>query len=289
MGLFGANQYDGGPRVWELKTAQYAAAHREVWHRGVQFFIFYLDVLIVCALGYVFVTYVAGIPQHKALEDSLNTTYVTFQAYRAVHRTLPVEIVEVAVVPTSAGRGDMVALLRNPNREWAAREVPYQFVGDGVRTVRQATALLPGETRVIAAFSQTVQLGGTVRVELGTVAWRNIDPSRMPRLEGFAADTFRYTPFERGGTGLDFTAYNRTPYSFWSVPAMVVARDAGRIVGVHQVAITQWASGQTRAVALSWPEVLPRVTETAVDFAVDALNPASLMPLSGETAPYPGF
>ena len=289
MGIFGGNQYGKGPGVWELKTAQYAAAHREVWRRGFHFFLFFIDVLIICALVYVFVTFAASLPQHWAFEDSLNTTYVDFASYRATHRTLPLEVVETSLIPTGTGRADLVALVRNPNRDWAARRVPYQFIVGGIRSLPQTTYVLPGETRVIAAFRQVAHAEAALNIELGQVTWRRVDLRSLPRLEGLSAGAFRYTPFTSGATGLDFIAYNRTPYSFWLVPARIVARDAGRVVGVHQFTIEEWKSGSARVVSLSWPESLPRVTTTEVDFAVDALDPAVFLNFSGDPAPYPGF
>lgn len=289
MGLIGVDKNDQKYTSWQLKTAEYIARNREVGRRGVLFLLFFIDLLIISALVYTYVMYVTGIPAHQSLEDSLNRTYVNIQEYHATHRALPLEIVETAVVPTGTGRSDVVAWVRNPNRNWAVREVSYQFVAEGKRSPRQTTFLLPYETRMIAVFRHPMGQGSAVRVEFGQIVWQRIDRTRLLKLEGLTADEFRFTSFANGATGLDFFVKNTTPYSFWSVSLTIVARDAARVAGIQRVVVERWASGERRAISVSWPETLSRVSDTVVDFAVNILDPSEFMPLEGTSAPYPGF
>ncbi|OGL78646.1 hypothetical protein A3J43_02350 [Candidatus Uhrbacteria bacterium RIFCSPHIGHO2_12_FULL_54_23] len=282
------NHTERDPGMLQLKLAEYAARHRARWQRGFQFSLFFLDVLILCALAIVYVEYAAGLPAHHALEASLNDSYINFASYHAAHRALPLAVEEIAVVPTGRGRADVVARITNPNRIWAAREVFYQFVTAAGRSLPSRTFVLPGEARVVAAFRQQVRPDERVRVELGETAWRRVDPARVPLLD-VRAEGIRYTPLATGATGIDFVAVNATPYSFWAVPLTVVARHAGGVAGVHAITIERWKIGERRQVSLIWPDALPAVRETNVQFAIDILDPSVFMPFEGREAPYPGF
>ncbi|MFA4873648.1 MAG: hypothetical protein WC659_07030 [Patescibacteria group bacterium] len=271
------------PALWKLALAEYFARRKELLRRVVVFLFFLCDVAILAGLWVTYINYSAGVAQHTALEGSLNDTYVDIASYRASHKVLPLEVVQVESVEGAEGYGDIVAALRNPNEQWIADDVQVQFFIGTKRLPAVTTFLLPMETRIVASFRQQFRKGEVPRVELSSLSWWRMQGDPRLDISSLTVQGYRYVPLGNGTTRLDFEVVNASPYSFWVVPVTIVAWQGQHIAAAYLTTLEQLTSGETRAASVAWQELLPQITRTTADIALNTLDPNILMPLPAET------
>lgn len=270
------------PALWKLALAEYFVRRKELLRRVVVFLFFLCDVAILAGLWVTYINYSAGVAQHAALEEKLNTDYVDIASYRASHKVLPLEVVQIEFVGGAEGYGDIVAVLRNPNEQWIAENVQVQFFIGAARLPAVTTFLLPMETRIVASFRQQFKKGEVPRVELSSLSWQRMQGDPRLNVSSLTVQGYRYISSGNGATRLDFEVANATPYSFWVVPVTIVAWQGQHIAAAYRITLEQLTSGERRAASVVWQELLPQITRTTADIALNTLDPNILMPLPAE-------
>ncbi len=139
---------------WKLRLGEYVARNFELWRRAFVFGLFFLDIIIIIVLVVVFAGYTSGIPRHNALELELSSpSMVNYQGFHARHRTLPLTIDRIQSVASRPGELDMVALVTNPNIEWAVLDAEVSFrLGATLISPPVHIFLMPREQRTAAVF-----------------------------------------------------------------------------------------------------------------------------------------
>jgi len=271
---------------WKLRLGEYVARNFEQWRRAFVFTLFFLDIIVIVILVVVFAGYASGIPRHAALELELSSpSTVNYQGFHARHRTLPLTIDRIQSVVSRAGELDMVALITNPNTEWAVLDAEISFrLGAALISPPVHIFLMPREQRTTAVFRVKGGAHMTVpSVSARVLAWRKIKDS-VVSLQGIQSSDFSYTPLPQG-TALDFKVSNGSAYSLWRAPLVVTAWQGETLVGAASLFLDNLRSGESRIASFAWNYSLSPVSHTTVDVQINLLDPAVFMDPSGVIPP----
>lgn len=219
----------------------------------------------------------------QASENLVNPAVLESRAPR------PLEPKQATVLDAGAGRTDMVAILRNPNREWFA-EVSYQFRAEAVTTPLRKTYVLPGQEKAIAelAFASESRLRG-VRLEITDVDWKRVERHEVPDTAEFVTTRTNFVisdavfvaadPAAKDGQSkATFTITNATPFGYWTVDVTVLLYRGSAIAGVNKIQLAALESGEKRAAEVAWFEKLPNITKVEVRAETNIFDESVYMP-----------
>lgn len=175
----------------------------------------------------------------------------------------PMLLGDVRVLTRDTDSYDMYATIENGNDEWYAT-FDYYFTNGKLTTATSQATVLPSETRYVLGLkiaSDIRPAGMTLEVE--NVVWRRVDRHSIPSTQeflddhsGFTIVSSAYAPdvvFENDTVGRStFVMKNNTAYSYAAPTFNVLLKRGGVIVGVNQVSLTDFVSGETREVVVHW-------------------------------------
>ena len=155
---------------------------------------------------------------------------------------------------------DALAYIKNPNQEYGASEIIYEFVfksetGEGLRRVSGKTFVLPGEDRYI--IESAVRIEGepvNVSFSIKSATWEKLQPFSALGL------TLRDTRLSRTENSSSFTGIvkNGTPFNLQDVEVQVALFGANEaVVSVGETNLQTLLRGSERSFRISWPYVLP--------------------------------
>jgi hypothetical protein len=177
------------------------------------------------------------------------------------------EVASVTVLRTSAGKADVVGLVKNPNADAGARSLRYEFVlsvdGAAVRTIPGETYVLPGRQKYVSALNQDVP-PGRVTAEL-----RLKDPQWVAVESGFRAPSIvlvnssrRTVPGPPPVQEIKGLLANESDVDYLRVEVTVVGVDPkGDVIGIGQSFLGSLRSLERREFTAQWP--LPAGAEVA--------------------------
>jgi len=76
---------------------------------------------------------------------------------------------------------------------------------------------------------------------------------------------------------VDFTAENRSAYSYWDVYFVILLYQRGAIVGANHYTISPLMSGESEAVTMSWPGQFGLLSQVEAIPAVDYLDEKTII------------
>lgn len=221
--------------------------------------------------------------QFKLILSQQVTAPVVPPSVRAAQMAQPLLIQGVYTVPGARGSVDLVAIVENPNSQWYVPELQYEFTLDGQPVSVDKTFLLPGERRALANF-KVMGASGVADIVLHP-RWSRVREPAKYTAPKFTAGAVRFIPAYTPGSDRPavplsqaiFTLTNDAPFSWWSVPVIVVGRSGALVAAVGQVVVDKFMSEQKRLLTVSWSESLATPSSFEIFPAVDTLDPASYL------------
>lgn len=188
----------------------------------------------------------------------------------------PVALVatDAIVLDLGEGKADFYAEMENRNENWYAT-FSYGFETDeGEVTEMLPGFIFPGEVRPFIALNTALDVSAD-RAEfvVENVAWKRIDGHEIDDVSAwmrehadFELSSSQYgdkIEFEEGSVVRSvFTVVNHSPYNYWTAPFWVILERGGTVVGVHQVSIAGFESGEAREVTVNWFGEVPASAES---------------------------
>lgn len=209
------------------------------------------------------------------------TAPVVPSAVREAQAARPLVVQGVYTVPGTRGSVDLVAIIENPNPQWYVPELSYEFTLDGQPVSVEKTFLLPGERRALVRF-KVEGASGVADIVLHPRWSRVRDPVKYVPPK-FTAGAVRFIPAYAPGTDRPavpfsqaiFTLTNEAPFSWWSVPVIVVGRTGSGVGAVGQVVVDKFLAQQKRLLTVSWSEPVSQPSSFEIFPVVDTIDPAS--------------
>lgn len=258
----------------ELKWGYWYVSHKAQIALAIRIF---LIVLSVVFYGYALVrlTIIYAIEQ-PIYEQSLPTIFADYINVAGVHesnRVLDLQVISRDVLPAGNGKIDIVARVRNPNTKWALQSFKYRFaLGTRVYDAQPAF-LLPGEEKFLLLLNVEGQAAGTPQLFIDEPQWKRViqyetwGPERLQfviREKQFIAARQSEIGGQLPLSEVTAKITNDTAYNYNEVIFQVGLYSGTRLVGVNQVALSDFRSGETRALAARWTNALPPVTTTDI-------------------------
>ncbi len=259
----------------QLKLGYWYFLHRDFLRHTGYAVAFGMVTIIWAFAGWKFVDWYSS---RQAEEESLKllvSSSVNIEEYRQRNAPVPPELGVVTAVPTSDGKYDLVAQIKNPNLKWGITELPYTFKVDG-QEVNGVGFLLPLDDKYVVSLG--VELSSQPRqvsLIIGDIKWQRIRDFKTFTSPSFEVteENFDKVSSSTGLTGrLRFNLNNTSPYNFYEVGVTVVLTTAGSIQAVGKQVITDVKSNAPRQVEFFWPGNLPSVDHMIVKPEVNVLN-----------------
>lgn len=243
----------------EIRAARFVLRHKELGKRGLVFVIFFAAVTVVAVLAFQWLSFAGGFGREQRLDLQSTFQYIPFAQIR--EQSAPQEIVVTTkqFVPIGEQKGDVVAILSNPNDQWIAEKVVYEIFVDGVGQGEKAVFVLPTAQKYIFEFNRSTQSAvPSVDITIIDTSWVRVrDASRLQRLSSLVVeDIVSENNFELDQFEVSGTLINDAGYGFWSLGMPIIVSRQDRIIGVHYITLDMVEGFDRRPFAASWPTTL---------------------------------
>lgn len=183
----------------------------------------------------------------------------------------------VTVIAFDSEKSDLVASVGNENSRSVAR-FNYRFEYNGERLDGGESFVLPGETKYLISLAQPLSSLAGVELIIEDLRFQNLSPRLIPDWQQYRLDRLDFLiekpTFVPGSTNplservnlseVRFNISNQTAYGYRNVPLLIVLKRQGETVGVNRHYLSDFYSGQSRAVTLVWPGRLTAVDQIEV-------------------------
>ena len=280
----------------QYKFQMWWIGHRAQFKKlGYGLFIAFYACLIVFALW----TFIDGfLVSHDREQAAVARLVLSGQddlrAYTTATAAVPLETDDVTTLALEDQRYDLVSVVHNPNSDWYAM-FSYAFLLGGEPIASGESFVLPGSEKPLAALavSSTGPLSGS-ELELTNIRWRRVDKHvtgpyeawSQARLNLEVKDVEYLTNIVLDGKTIGrvrFTVKNRTAFSYYDPPFMILLKRGAAIVGANKTTLSTLDSGETREVVVNWFGALPSASSVEVVPDINIFDLTVYKPLSGET------
>lgn len=252
-----------------------------------------VDVVLVLVFILTVVAYlVYGSFQEKRQVATIGNNIVTQNNISASRSAIGIESITPKIFTLGEGKYDFYTKVTNPNTDWYA-EFEYYFETNNGNTEVKKGFLLPGDVRLVSSFNQTfaTRPSNPVFVVQG-LNWKRVDRHKIPDIASWMLDheTFEISNAVYGfdaqvdGTNIarsSFDITNNTPFAYWEAVFAVSLTRGGTVVGVNQVILQGFESGETRHIDVNWFTGAPTSGEVTVEPQINYFDEAVYMNVKG--------
>ncbi len=150
---------------------------------------------------------------------------------------------EIKILSSSGGRKDIIATVSNPNQNYAARHVAYDFISGDKVIFQDESFVWPGDEKIFAALGieDSAISNSQVQLQIREISWERYQNFQdvLAQKANIAVSGVEYIPANRiagaaGFTGIvKFTVTNRSIYNYYDPGFYVVLLNGSDIVGVN--------------------------------------------------------
>ncbi|MBT4849595.1 hypothetical protein HON36_01960 [Candidatus Parcubacteria bacterium] len=255
----------------ELERGYYLLTHREQLKKIGAVGLLAVVLIIYVILAINTIAYASSDSYASQLTRiETQTDWATYHQQRK-----PMELNRLFTKYLSLGEGkyNFVTFLENPNTDWAAIEIEYEFTINGQSLGIEKTFLNPGETRLVVRFGYEDR--GTVSnldVNIIGTKWRRFE-NDVPIIN-WDIKNAEYTPTSNVAVGSDdslvipanvkWQAQNLSVYDFWEVDFIIAVFNGENLVGVNKYKARDFMSLEDREMEVFWTTSLSRINKIEV-------------------------
>lgn len=248
--------------------------------------------LLTVAIGYIAYYLVSGsFDERRAVSDVIQNLGTIHDA-TAFNAAANLVTGEVLVFSPTAGYEDFYTEITNPNTDWTA-SFTYSFKTASGETRQYKGVVMPGERKILLALHESVS-GSRADFVVEDISWIRVDHHVIPdieewleRHEDFLVTNSVYeTDLEVNKQKVarsSFTITNRSPYGYYDAVFNVMLMHGDTVVGVNQVVLSSFATGESRDVDVNWFGSFPGAAEIKVIPNIDYFDADAYLPVGGET------
>lgn len=268
----------------ELKFGYWLLTHKDKLKKWLIYLLAGWGVLSIGYGLYGFINHFIEEAQWSKILPSFTSQQLDFTAYRERHRPQPLEFLEPTVIYTGENKYDFVVKAKNPNKQWLARELMYQFQSGNYTSPTQTAVILPEQELYLLSLANfSPRRLNQLQLKVLDLQWQgSYLILTLPEIN-FVTSAVDFSGSESGGSyRAVWSATNQTIYNFREVDWQVILYSGRRIVGINQVRIEEFLSGQTREITVSWFEKLPQVSKALAWPLVKILDPTVIYQSPGQ-------
>lgn len=231
--------------------------------RQVKILIIAFVCLVVAGLG-VYIGYRILVPPPECtLDEHCQSGYYcheeTCVAIPQEHppEDLVMQVTGTYVFPSTTGKVDALAIIRNPDSNWGLRDLSYTFIvrdagGQEVGRFEGQSYILPGEEKNLVKVGLPVNgAAQSVIAEIMPQSWVKSPELQQPNIEVKQAAYSNNAPLGKGV--LDGRLINSSAYSFEEVEVTAVLKGSDdKPVGVNYTTLNALLAGEERDFRMIW-------------------------------------
>ena len=277
---------------WKIKLAYFRAEHKVQIKRLSIFLLFFLDLIVVFLFGSILLNYQTGIISDETYMAQLPANLINQNVIKQNFRPKDLIVEDVKLIPAGGNKYDLLAVVRNDNKEWEITELEYTFRVGGEVLEPRKTFVLPKSKKYLMYFN--AKKTGKAELVIIDKKWRRIkDYSLLSYKDKIKTEKAFYTPNRSTKLSgqIKITIFNDTPYGFWEVglPIILYNKNA-KPIAIDYVAINKLSSKEEREVEMSLFEpIRETVSRVEVYPEINLLDKNSIMKLSDEHSSPPGL
>ncbi|MFH1711923.1 MAG: hypothetical protein ABH846_01660 [Patescibacteria group bacterium] len=223
------------------------------------------------------------------LEDNLESIHSVTIARSATDILLG----DTSVFSVGESEFDFYAEIENTNTDWYAT-FSYQFITNRGDTEEFVGFIMPGQRKPLIAFRQELpSRPSTTDLAISNVVWSRVNGHDIADINTWLNEhnQFELTDavfarnVELEGSSLarsSFTIANNSPYSYWSADFYIFLERSGTILGVNQVTLPGFASGESRDLDINWFGAAPATATVNVIPNINYFDTGAYMSPEGD-------
>ena len=187
-------------------------------------------------------------------------------------------------MPVAGRLYNLVAVVKNPNADWALSQLSYRFVVNGEAQEEQTTFLNPGQEKYLLKLGFSFQgVIKTVDVQIVDIAWRRFEEDTI--VLDWQVDNIKYQGPSVITVDKDrvdvparatWQAQNLSLYNLWQTNWQVALYNFDRLVAVSQIQVENWEALGKKDLEAVWLNDLSNVTKVEVKPDVNWLDTTNL-------------
>jgi len=255
----------------ELERGYFFVTHRLLINK-----ILFIASIVILAIFYIFiifkvVAYISS-PGFDSMALEINQSKFDWASYHSSRA--PQELVMETPEFTSLGdrRYNIMAMVENPNEDWAIVSMDYHFVSQGEDTENRTTFLNPGEKRLVTLTAyQSDKAIRNPQLVISNIKWRRVDNS-FPQINIEVSNIKFQAAVRETVDGVttqlpsrvSWQAFNNSVYNFWEVSWQIALYNGDKIVAYNEANTRDFLALDSRELETVWLTDLPRVTRAAI-------------------------
>jgi len=287
----------GGMTVKKLDWGLWYVENRELMRKIIIGILVSIGAVSWSYAIYGFAYYFAkGMDEDRILLEQITRTGIINSNY--FRETAPKRLlIDMAkVIKMDEGKYDFLCQIKNQNENRGA-EFDYSFMVDNIEVGRQRGFILPKETKYLLSLGRELDSNPSgVQLKIDNLHWLNINRHEILDWVSFRNDRLnfnisdiKFSSESQSGLSekvslndLKFTASNKTPFNYWNVDFSIILSSGAEIVGVNNYSISEFFSGQSRDIAMTWPGLIGFVGKIDVVPEINIFRDDIYMRYSGE-------
>jgi hypothetical protein len=245
-----------------------------------------LDILMIVYVATSILIYISETPRYNKMIVSLSENFINNE-YRIQSQPKEITIEETRAIPISLNKYDLVAKIKNSNKNWGIKKFKYRFILDGTEKEEKESFILPDEEKYLFHFG--VNYSGTkppqkVEVKLSDIEWQRISDKKVINNLAFESSNIKFTSSTvtntnqpSGASHLTANIKNKSIYDFWEVGVPVILIYNNKVVGINYTTLRKFISFEEQPIDVSWLYSIPENSEILIKTEVNIFDLENFM------------
>jgi hypothetical protein len=242
-----------------LKAASWFVGHKDFFKKWWVIAIVSADLLMIVYIAISFLLYAFEIPRYNAMIKEMGNNFIN-EKYRQDSRPQPLQIEYVKALPTGLGRYDLVARVKNTNKNWGIKTLNFTFRIEGRETPVNTGYIWPDQEKYLvllnysSSANQSLQNVEFVGQEL---EWQKLGDLSLPQKISFTVSDAKLSQGEVTGSAsqaslVSAKVKNSSLYSFWKAGVVVVVSLDDEPLAVNYYTLREFQSSAESEITVSW-------------------------------------
>lgn len=173
---------------------------------------------------------------------------------------------------------DFVSELQNPNKDFFA-DFNYSLEVDGQKVAEAKGYVLPEEKKQLMFLGKELTYRpGSANIKIDNITWKRINKHQIPNWQdyqnshlNFLVENVNFVGSRDTGVlqaaglnNLEFDVTNKTSFNYWLVNFNILLLNNDNVVAVNKYGISEFMSGTTKKIKMSWPGEFNRITNISI-------------------------
>ncbi|MBU0597247.1 hypothetical protein KJ641_02340 [Patescibacteria group bacterium] len=223
----------------------------------------------------------------RDMTNQIASEIENYNAIQSLYSAQNLVLGRTQVFDAENNKYDFFTEVKNSNKNWlAVLEYKYSY-GGGETEMREVTILPQTELPVVILGYENSSFPSSAKLVIENIRWHRIDPHMISDVPAFMAERIVFViddfNFVRGATsGLStnrvaFDIINSSAYSYWQPEFSLVMLNGGSVVGVANITVDQFRTGDTHSVDLRLFDTSINVTDIMVIPMVNVFDESAFM------------